>query len=153
MVVEEYSKRHYQSTNIRIFWHNFLHMVNLERDEISNEIIPIRVVGEWQLSSKGNVIISQKKQLSIIEEKIAKMFNAPKEVKRELDEMNSSLWLLMDGKKTQFEIILEMEKKYTERIVPANERIIKSIKKFVDLGLVRIVKMDDKQNRNLQRIE
>ena len=153
MVVEEYSKRHYQSTNIRIFWHNCLHMVNLERDEISNEIIPIRVVGEWQLSSKGNVIISQKKQLSIIEEKIAKMFNAPKEVKRELDEMNSSLWLLMDGKKTQFEIILEMEKKYTERIVPANERIIKSIKKFVDLGLVRIVKMDDKQNRNLQRIE
>ena len=153
MVVEEYSKRHYQSTNIRICWHNCLHLVNLERDEISNEIIPIRIVNEWQLSSKGNVIISQKKQLSIIEEKIAKMFNAPKEVKRELDEMNSSLWLLMDGKKTLFEIILEMEKKYTERIVPANERIIKSIKKFVDLGLVRIVKMDDKQNRNLQRIE
>ena len=128
-------------------------MVNLERDEISNEIIPIRIVNEWQLSSKGNVIISQKKQLSIIEEKIAKMFNAPKEVKRELDEMNSSLRLLKDGKKKLLEIILEMQKKYTYRIVPANERIIKSIKKFVYLGLVRIVKMDDKQNRNLQRIE
>ena len=128
-------------------------MVILEYDEMNNEIIPIRVDVEWRHLPKGNVIIFQKKKLSRMEEKIAKMFNAPKQVKRELDEMNSSLWLLMDGTKTLFEIIFEMEKTYTERIIPANERVIKSIRNFVEMGLVRIVKLGDETNWNIQPIE
>ena len=120
---------------------------------MDNEIIPIRGEVEWRNSESGNVIILQKKKLSRIEEKIANFLNAPKEVKRELDEMNSKLWLLMDGSNTLLEIVNEMEKTFTEQIIPANERIMKSIGNFVNLGLVRIVKSGIVPDWNIESIE
>ena len=120
---------------------------------MDNEIIPIRAEIEWRHSESGNVIIFQKKKLSRIEEKIANILNAPKKVKRELDEMNSKLWLLMDGKNNLLEIVNEMEATFNEQIIPANERIMKSIGNFVNLGLVRIVKSGIVPDRNVKPIE
>ena len=120
---------------------------------MDNEIIPIRVEIEWRHSESGNVIIFQKKKLSRIEEKIANILNAPKKVKRKLDEMNSKLWLLMDGCNTLLEIVNEMENTFSEQIIPANERVIKSIENFVNLGLVRIVKSGIVPDSDIKSIE
>ena len=51
------------------------------------------------------------------------------------------------------EIVNEMEKTFTEQIIPANERVMKSIGNFVNLGLVKIVKSGIMPDWNIESIE
>ncbi len=104
------------------------------------ECYPTRSHVKWKLSEKGVVVIFLKKDFGKFEQMLAKFFSAPSEVRRPLDDMNSELWILMDGSNTLSEIIVKMDQKFSERIAPVSERIIKSIAEFVDLGLAAIVK-------------
>ena len=67
---------------------------------------------------------------------------APKTLRRPLDEMNSRLWMLMDGKMSVNQIVLEMDRIFSEKIAPANERVNRSIADFVNLGLVKLSRPD-----------
>ncbi len=82
--------------------------------------------------------MSSKKDLSSVEEKVANFLGAPKTVRRPLDEMNSKLWLLMDGKMSVDQIVSEMDRVFREKIAPVNERVNRSIADFVNLGLVEL---------------
>jgi len=49
---------------------------------------------------------------------------------------------LMDGKMSVNQIVLEMDRIFSEKIAPANERVNRSIADFVNLGLVKLSRPD-----------
>ena len=102
------------------------------------DIFPVRMEVDWEELGSGKRVIVVKKDLSSVEEKVANFLGAPKTVRRPLDEMNSKLWLLMDGKMSVDQIVSEMDRVFREKIAPVNERVNRSIADFVNLGLVEL---------------
>jgi len=100
---------------------------------------PTRFVVEWIISEKGLVTLRHEKRMGRLEKFLSKIFNAPTEILRPLDEMNSYLWMIMDGTRDLTQIFFEMDKKFQEVIAPVEERVTKSISNFIDLGFVVIV--------------
>jgi len=92
----------------------------------------------WEESGPEQVVIIVNKELSSLEERVANFLGAPKSVRRPLDEMNSKLWMLMDGKMTVNQIVAEMDRIFAEKIAPAPERVNRSIADFVNMGLVKL---------------
>ena len=101
-------------------------------------VFPVRVEVGWELSGPEQVVIIVNKELSSLEERVANFLGAPKSVRRPLDEMNSKLWMLMDGKMTVNQIVAEMDRIFAEKIAPAPERVNRSIADFVKMGLVKL---------------
>ena len=102
------------------------------------DIFPVRKEVDWEELDSEKVVIVVNKDLSSVEEKVANFLGAPKTVRRPLDEMNSKLWLLMDGRMSVDQIVSEMDSIFRERIAPVNERVNRSIADFVNLGLVEL---------------
>jgi hypothetical protein len=100
---------------------------------------PVRRDVAWRISKDELVEITLEKELGNVENKIADFFRAPKQVIRPLDEMNSRLWQLMNGKNSLHRIVALMDSEFAEKIAPASERITISIRDFVELGLVTLV--------------
>tara|TARA_B100000287_G_scaffold373667_1_gene372984 strand:+ start:205 stop:552 length:348 start_codon:yes stop_codon:yes gene_type:complete len=105
---------------------------------MSSEIFPVRAEVEWEELPSKNIVIIVNKEFSSLEEKVAKILGAPKIVRRPLDEMNSKLWLLMDGVMSVEQIVAEMDRSFAEKIAPVSERVNRSIADFVKLGLVEL---------------
>ncbi len=103
---------------------------------MNNEIVPVRCDVEWRKSESGIVEVVLDKELGKIEARVAKILGAPTIVRRPMDEMNSALWLLIDGSRSLREIIERMDIIFSERIAPVHERVGRSIAQFIDLGLV-----------------
>ena len=102
------------------------------------DIFPVRKEVDWEELDSEKIVIVVNKDLSSVEEKVANFLGAPKPVRRPLDEMNSKLWLLMDGKMSVDQIVSEMDIVFREKIAPVNERVNRSIADFVNLGLVEL---------------
>ena len=102
------------------------------------DIFPVRKEVDWEELDSEKIVIVVNKDLSSVEEKVANFLGAPKTVRRPLDEMNSKLWLLMDGKMSVDQIVSEMDIDFREKIAPVNERVNRSIADFVNLGLVEL---------------
>jgi len=107
---------------------------------MSGVIFPVRGDVEWFQSKSGNIEIILKKDLSHFEGRVANFLGAPTSVRRPLDEMNSSLWKLMDGSRTLDQIIVEMDRIFAERIAPVAERVSRSIAELVELGLAVLLR-------------
>ena len=141
-MVKEYLRRYLKS---QIFCHNGFYFCNfdgfLNVVKMGEKVFPIRKDVEWEVSESNDVVISMMKDLSSFETKISDFLGAPKVVRRPLDEMNSKLWILMDGTMSLDEIIDEMNEQFAEKIAPVSERVTRSIAEFVQLGLV-VLKSD-----------
>ena len=106
------------------------------------DVFPVRAKVDWEELGSGLIVIVVNKDLRPFEEKVADFLGAPKTLRRPLDEMNSRLWMLMDGKMSVNQIVLEMDRIFSEKIAPANERVNRSIADFVNLGLVKLSRPD-----------
>ena len=141
-MVKEYFRRYLKS---QIFCHNGFYFCNfygfLNVVKMGENVFPMRGDVEWEVSESNDVVISMMKDLSSFETKISDFLGAPKVVRRPLDEMNSKLWILMDGTMSLDEIIDEMNEQFAEKIAPVSERVTRSIAEFVQLGLV-VLKSD-----------
>ena len=113
------------------------------------DIFPVRCQVEWTTLESGCVEITLDKNLSKIEEKVAKIMGAPTIVRRPMDKMNSALWALMDGSRNLRAIIAEMDAQFDEMISPVNERVSNSIAQFVELGLVTLTSTKDDFDWNI----
>ena len=106
------------------------------------ESFPTRAPVHWAIvdsdNDKSMVVILIEKDFTRVESIIAWALRAPGKLRRPLDEMNSTLWELMDGSRTFGEIIGIMDSKFNESIAPARERCGSSISNFVDLNLAVI---------------
>jgi len=106
---------------------------------MENWLIPRRSDIDWEINRHGMVVITVEKILGKFESKLSDIFNAPKNIRRSLDDMNSKLWLLMDGTNTIGEIIIAMDEEFAEKISPVSERVSKSIAHFLELGYAEIL--------------
>ena len=113
------------------------------------DIFPVRCEVEWAILESGIIEISLDKNLSMIEQKISTILGAPTFVRRPMDEMNSALWLLMDGSRSVRSIIEEMDEQFDEMISPVNERVSRSIAQFVELGLVILTRSENDFDWNI----
>ena len=113
------------------------------------DIFPVRCQVEWMTLESGCVEITLDKNLSKIEEKMARIIGAPTIVRRPMDKMNSALWVLMDGSRSVRAIIAEMDAQFDEMISPVDERVSNSIAQFVELGLVTLTSTKDDFDWNI----
>ena len=113
------------------------------------DIFPVRCQVEWTTLESGCVEITLDKNLSKIEEKVARIMGAPTIIRRPMDQMNSALWALMDGSRNVRAIIAEMDAQFDEMISPVDERVSNSIAQFVELGLVTLTITKDDFDWNI----
>ena len=113
------------------------------------DVFPVRCEVEWAILESGIVEISLDKKLSMIEQKVTRILGAPTFVRRPMDQMNSALWLLMDGSRSVRSIIEEMDDQFDEMIAPVNERVSRSIAQFVELGLVILTRGENDFDWNI----
>jgi len=67
------------------------------------------------------------KRFTRFERVLARLFRAPREVRRPLDTMNSMLWELCDGSRTFQTICVAMDEVFKENIAPAVDRTASGI--------------------------
>lgn len=86
------------------------------------------------------IVIRHRKRFNALERFIARFVKGREELRRPLDDMNSLLWELCDGKRTLEENVVQMESTFDERIAPATDRCIASLTRMEKLGLIGLLR-------------
>lgn len=73
------------------------------------------------------IILRIEKRFNRFERILARLFRAPREVRRPLDSMNSMLWELANGQRTFEEICTQMDAVFQEDIAPVVDRTASGI--------------------------
>jgi len=73
------------------------------------------------------VVLRIEKRFTRFERLLARLFRAPREVRRPLDTMNSMLWELCDGSRNFQTICIAMDELFNESIAPAVDRTASGI--------------------------
>ena len=94
------------------------------------------------------VILRFEKKFGRIEKIAAKLFRAPKELRRPLLDKNSVLWELCNGKRTFEEICQHMSETYHEEVSPVVHRTQAGIQVFINLNVLRLVSDSSSVNWN-----
>ena len=94
------------------------------------------------------IVLRFEKRFGRIEKIAAKLFRAPKELRRPLLEKNSVLWELCNGEKTFEEICRHMSQTYHEEVSPVVHRTQAGLQVFINLNVLRLVKEPDSVNWN-----
>ena len=101
-----------------------------------NEYYPFRKC-VYEITEGLVTLIFKNPEPSFLDRKIFKK-NLNKDIKVDLDEIGSFIWLLCDGKNSVNEIITIARNKFLEKIEPAEERTIKFINQMVNREFVRL---------------
>ena len=94
------------------------------------------------------VILRFEKKFGRIERIAAKLFRAPKELRRPLLDKNSVLWELCNGKRTFEEICQHMSETYHEEVSPVVHRTQAGLQVFINLNVLRLVSDSTSVNWN-----
>jgi hypothetical protein len=84
------------------------------------DLVPIRCY-KWE--EKEGVSVFVPRFRSKLGQKFCRFVKKDPNYKVNLDDRSSDAWKLCDGKRTVREIALELEKKYKEKVEPANVRV------------------------------
>ena len=99
----------------------------------------IGVKPELKHISGRKVILRIEKRFNRFEKILAKLFRAPREVRRPLDEKNSMLWQLCDGTRKFEEICEILDSLYHEDIAPVIHRTAAGINLLKGKNLMTIL--------------
>lgn len=83
-----------------------------------------------------NIVLRIEKRFTRFERVLAKLFRAPREVRRPFDTMNSMLWELCDGSRDFQSICVAMDSLFNEDIAPAVDRTASGIDSLRSRNLV-----------------
>ncbi len=137
-------------------------IVDLE-DSTLSELYPTRLPVFWGRKGTAGphptdhesvtgrqVVIGIVKKFNRLERLLARLFRAPKMLRRPLDEINSLLWEMMDGKTTFSTICYQLDSTFHEQISPVVDRCAMAIEQFKRLGLAVMLekKIDDLESIN-----
>ena len=110
--------------------------VELNRNEpgVTGRLVVIRI---WKESKnvKGFARI-----FNLLENLMFKITKGPKDLRRNLDDMNSLLWELCDGSRNFEEICKVMDEVFQEHISPVEERTAIALRQFESLGFLLMLK-------------
>lgn len=99
----------------------------------------IGVKPELKHISGRKVILRIEKRFNRFEKILAKLFRAPREIRRPLDEKNSMLWQLCDGTRKFEEICEILDSLYHEDIAPVIHRTAAGINLLKEKNLMTIL--------------
>ena len=85
------------------------------------------------------IVVRHAKKFGRFEKLLAKIFRAPAELRRPLDDMNSLVWELCNGQRTFLEICEILDTTFDERIAPVEERTTASLSRMVHLGYIGLL--------------
>lgn len=85
------------------------------------------------------IVVRHAKKFGWFEKILAKIFRAPPELRRPLDDMNSLVWELCNGQRTFDEICELLDSTFHERIAPVKERTTATISRMVHLGYIGLL--------------
>ncbi len=85
------------------------------------------------------VILRIEKRFNRFERILARLFRAPREVRRPFDEMNSMLWELANGQRSFEEICVQMNAVFQENIAPVVDRTAAGIDAFKRRNLMTVL--------------
>ena len=86
------------------------------------------------------IVIRHPKRFRRLEGLLARLFRAPNELRRPLDDMNSLLWELCDGTRSFEDICNLMDSTFHERIAPVLDRTTAALTRFNQLELIGLSK-------------
>ena len=86
------------------------------------------------------IVMRHAKKFGRFERILAKIFRAPPELRRPLDDMNSLVWELCNGQRTFDEICEVLDSTFHERIAPVEERTTASMNRMVQLGYIGLLR-------------
>jgi len=121
-------------------------LVDLGNSPLS-ELYPVRLPVYWGRRGEAGphpeiegitgrqVVIGIEKKFRRIERFMARLFKAPKMLRRPLDDINSLLWELMNGRNNFGEICKFLDETFHERISPVVDRCALAVEQFKRLGL------------------
>lgn len=84
------------------------------------DMVPIRC---YKWGEKEHVFVFVPRFRSRLGQKFCRLLKKNPTYKVNLDDRSSDAWKLCDGKRTVREIAVELEKKYKEKVEPANVRV------------------------------
>lgn len=85
------------------------------------------------------IVVRHAKKFGWFERILAKIFRAPPELRRPLDDMNSLVWELCNGQRTFDEICEHLDSTFHERISPVRERTTATISRMAQLGYIGLL--------------
>ena len=89
--------------------------------------------------SGKKVVLRIEKRFNRVEKILAKLFRAPREIRRPLDGKNSMLWQLCDGSRTFQEICEILDSLYHEDIAPVINRTAAGINLLKEKNLMTVL--------------
>lgn len=87
---------------------------------------------KWSEDENGRIRLCIERN-GIVERILLFVFNAPKKITMDLDEIGSTVWKLCDGKNTIYDIGNALSEKFGDRVEPLYPRLIK----FIEMLLAR----------------
>jgi hypothetical protein len=86
------------------------------------DYIPVRKI-EWQQDENGRVYLIKEKTRNKLLKKIIDFFNKSQFFRIHLDRIGSSAWLLIDGKRSIYDIHREMKAEFGEEFHQSEQRL------------------------------
>ena len=87
------------------------------------DFIPVRKV-DWEQDEKGKVCLLNEKTKNKFIKKIIGLFNKSQHIHIHLDELGTSAWLLIDGKRTVQKINEKMKGEFGEELTHSQQRLV-----------------------------
>lgn len=100
------------------------------------DYVPVRKV-DWKLNENGKVYLIKEKTKNKLLKKIIDLFNKSQFFNIHLDQLGTSAWLLVDGKRNVYEINEKMKEEFVDDLYQPEQRLcyffsILKKNKFVD---------------------
>lgn len=86
------------------------------------DYVPVRKV-EWEREENGKVYLIKEKSKNKLMKKIIDLFNKSQFFNIHLDKLGTSAWLLIDGKRSVYEINEKMKEEFGEDLYQAEQRL------------------------------
>ncbi len=94
--------------------------IRLEKNFL--DYVPVRKV-EWERDEQGKVYLKKEKTRNKLMKKIIDLFNRSHFINLHLDQLGTSAWLLIDGKRKVREISEMMKSEFSEDLQQLEERL------------------------------
>ena len=84
--------------------------------------IPVKNI-EWEKDEKDHVYLLKEKSKKKLMKKLIDLFGKSQFFRIHLDELGTSTWMLIDGKRSIYDISNSLKEQFGEKIEPAEQRV------------------------------
>lgn len=110
-----------------------------KKNENFLEFVPIRSEKvDWEIKGENVVLIVYRN--SFVDKLVRKFFNTPEKMTIDLDEIGSTVWQAIDGKRNIYEISQIVKRKFGKNAEPLLDRLITYINILKNNDFIKLLK-------------